>query len=551
MKENCIFSNNIMIVTELPIMEILEFEIIHKENLHGQASLTAYIQDEKINYCIGKKIAFFKLEEDNEALFFQGTVEYIQTSKCGLYVLAEIIAYTKTKVLEGDVHNRSFQKIQSTYEDVAKQLTQEQGVNVVWAIGKRQQIMMPIIQYRENDWQFLIRLASHFHTALYPVLTAEHTVSIGWKMGKEQQGGKILEEGISDSFHTMREISGIYDKKKFTYLLVEHDEEWQIGDYLIHNNLVYTVYRRKIEYKKGGLIYFYELGMEGVTYHKKQFADKLKGARLKGIIRKAVQESVTIQLDIDTKEENDYEWPWRPEIGNVCYLMPEEGTEAIIYFPTVQETDGIALHQLRKNGNLARNTDNKELLTAEKKMLKLHPKEIILETSGESFKLTDDSGIKISSAKKISLIATGSIHIKGKKITVTAPKRIVCQTSISNIEMCKSFNFYAPGGVQKTEKIKDVTCQTVEKENVENGGCYQVAFAALAAIPIGSFSMDIKEMEVGLMISGSVPKIGNGTTTFSMMETMKGKKKDEVSFPDALGSLDNYTNNGSYALPDE
>lgn len=35
MKENLIFSNNIMIVNGLPIMEILEVEIIQKENFYG------------------------------------------------------------------------------------------------------------------------------------------------------------------------------------------------------------------------------------------------------------------------------------------------------------------------------------------------------------------------------------------------------------------------------------------------------------------------------------------------------------------------------------
>lgn len=291
--------------------------------------------------------------------------------------------------------------------------------------------------------------------------------------------------------------------------------------------------------------------MEGVTYHKKQYADKLKGARLKGVIRKTVEESVTLQLDIDMEEQNDYEWPWKPEIGNICYLMPEKGTEAMLYFPSVKEIDGIALHQIRKNGSSSRSADHKELITAEKKMLKLHPKDIIFVTSGESFRLADDTGIEFNSASKISLTAAGSIHITGEKITVTAPNRIACQTGASNIEICKSFNFYAPMGVQKTEKTRDAVCRKEEQEKEENGGCYQAAFAALAAIPTGNFSMDMSEMEVSLMAGGSVPKLGNGSAAFSMMETMKGNKKDEVSFPDALGSMENYTNNGSFALPKE
>ena len=551
MKEKQIFSNNILIITVLPITEILEVEIIHRENAHGYAALTAYIQGNDINHCIGEKVAFYKLEEHNQELLFQGMIETILTSKCGSYVKAEIIVYTKTKQLEGNIHNKSFQRVQLTYEDVAEQIVQEWGGNVIWGDEKKRQIMTPIIQYRENDWQFLIRLASHFHTALYPILTAEQVVSIGWRKGKEQQGGRILQEGISELFYAVRAISGIYDKKKFSFLFVEHDKEWQIGDYLMYNNLVYTVYRREIKYKKGELTYFYELGTEGTIYHKKKYADKLKGARIKGTICKAIQESVTLQLDIDTKEENEYEWPWTPEIGNGCYFMPERGTEAILYFPTAREMDGIVLHQLRKNGSQSRNVGDKEVITAEKKMLKLYPKEIILETLGESFMLTDNYGIKLNSTKKINMEAVGNIHITGENITVTAPNRVICQTSISNIEMCKSFNFYAPGGVQKTEKIKDAICQRVEQKVKENGGCYQIAFAALAAIPTGNCGMDIMELEVGLMASSAIPKIGNGATVFSMMETMQGKKKDEVSFPDALGCIDNYTSNGSYAIPEE
>ena len=60
MKEKQIFSNNILIITVLPITEILEVEIIHRENAHGYAALTAYIQGNDINHCIGEKVAFYK-----------------------------------------------------------------------------------------------------------------------------------------------------------------------------------------------------------------------------------------------------------------------------------------------------------------------------------------------------------------------------------------------------------------------------------------------------------------------------------------------------------
>ena len=77
----------------------------------------------------------------------------------------------------------------------------------------------------------------------------------------------------------------------------------------------------------------HDCGKEHFTYRKRRANERLKGVRLKGTVRRAEMESIYIRLDMDKEEKADYPWPWVPETGNLCYCIPEIGTEVMLYFP--------------------------------------------------------------------------------------------------------------------------------------------------------------------------------------------------------------------------
>lgn len=63
--------------------------------------------------------------------------------------------------------------------------------------------------------------------------------------------------------------------------------------------------------------------------------------------------------------------------------------------------------------------------------------------------MMDASGIELNSDQTISFQARGSIVIRaGRKLSIRAPRQVLLQTSQSNIELNRNFNFFALGGVR-------------------------------------------------------------------------------------------------------
>ena len=136
---------------------------------------------------------------------------------------------------------------------------------------------------------------------------------------------------------------------------------------------------------------------------------------------------------------------------------------------------------------------NREFVTASRKKLGFYPQKLFLESVGECLKLSmeDLMGIQMDSNKNISLIAGRKVCMEGKNISVTAPLEILFRTPEANIEICRDFNFYAPGGVRTVgngDVSENQTKLPAEKPN--NGGRiehWRASFSAMAAVPAADF----------------------------------------------------------------
>lgn len=159
-------------------------------------------------------------------------------------------------------------------------------------------------------------------------------------------------------------------------------------------------------------------------------------------------------------------------------------------------------------------------MTPYQKRLGLFPTKLFLEGKEEAtcLALEDASGIQIKSKTGISLSALGKIRIAGKHISVTGPTELVCRTSVSNIELCRDINLFAPSGVQTIGAKEE---RKTLKEEMENR--------------LGHEEKDEAE---------------GWQAVHAMMEVMDGKKEGESSFPQVFKSMDNHTVKGGYLLPE-
>ena len=63
--------------------------------------------------------------------------------------------------------NRSFQNKQKTYVSLENEIMEVYSKAMISDVAsKKKELGKFIVQYQETDWEFLKRLASHFHTGL-------------------------------------------------------------------------------------------------------------------------------------------------------------------------------------------------------------------------------------------------------------------------------------------------------------------------------------------------------------------------------------------------
>lgn len=559
-------NEKIIVKTAIPFLSLLEMEISHDINAHAILTLHVIVEKESQEEILGRDwsgtpVSVFRRENE---LLFVGSIEKLTCRKENQMLMMEISGISETVKLDKHKKRQSFQSPGMTYKEVVqKVIAGYAGTRVIWGIKEDKEIGKPIIQYDETDWEFLMRLSSHFHEPLIAgAETDKPSFRFGMNDGRRQSDCGI--EIVGTGFNSIYYQNGSYDsgvpRSGAFDLEIQAGENWQMGDIFFYDGRNYHVYGRRISFKKGELSFSYRLGMEAVYCQKKIYNRALSGLRLEGVVKRTCEESVYLQLDIDKEERADYPWIWAPETNNLCYCMPEAETKATLYLPTGEEKDGRVILSVVKNirNNVYRDTQKREFLTNHQKRLGLYPDRIFLEgTEGKvSFSMSDQSGVRLKSNSDVVFQADGEILWAGKNIMVTAPMEVVCRTPESNIELCRDINLYAPGGV-KTVGTGDSAGKSKNPDGGETASGqetehWQISFSAISAVPaIDMGRVTGADNLVEAAVCGSIPKIADGSTVIAMSEVMNGKKESETSFPNAFKSMDNYTVKGGYALPTE
>ena len=76
----------------------------------------------------------------------------------------------------------------------------------------------------------------------------------------------------------------------------------------------------------------------------------MAGVSLRGTVEKREKESVYLKLDMDGADGKAlHPYPWIPPTGNVMYCIPQEGTEAYLYFPEAEEGSAYAVSEIHNS----------------------------------------------------------------------------------------------------------------------------------------------------------------------------------------------------------
>lgn len=435
----------IRIKTTVPIKMIQNLYIKSQENTHVNLALEAFIFEDDVEK------ALFHINENTsisvwvgEIFLFAGIIISIQITQEGNGYKIFIRASSATVQMDCKKKSRTFQNIHDTYQEVIRKvLKNTEGAKIYFHVEDGE-IGAPLYQIEETDWEFIKRIASHLNTTVISDgLASTPEMYIGNPRGTVHSMGEI--EATSESVWIDKETSGVCRRIK-TY------ENMTVGDRVNWGGFLYTVTEKRCFLEKGLLCFNYKIVEKKAFLCKKyeniNAAGRLFSARVIG----TKEEQIKVKFDVDESQElvDAYWYPWRPDVGNIMYCMPEKGEKVYIQLGNDSEKQAWAICGIHENGkgNPEMKVSDRYFTTSDKKRLFLLPDKMGFQDLGRTspleISLTDDSGINLTSGKKLSVSAKDTIEFKGNNISLQAPKEIslVRKDSVfpSVINMCNGFD---------------------------------------------------------------------------------------------------------------
>lgn len=503
------------------LLTILECGIHAVYGEHTRAEIRAVVNRKEAEAALTdiaeESIEILSMDSGNDGdavarILFAGVIEGAEITEEGKYATISLRAVSRTWKMDIEKKSRSFQKVSMTYREAAEEIMREYGGNLIWNIPDKQ-LEYPMIQYKETDYDFLRRMLRRMGRGL----TAEDCAIGAYVHAGIRDGSYKGEIKIKEYIHSLipfcgKAVGGPQEERQRGYRM-EDMGFMRVGDSMrIQGKLFYVM---EVHAVSVGNV----LKCDCLVFPQKCFeaeripAKTLRGAVLTGKVLETGQERVKLHLDIDKEQAvaEAYEFPWKPITGNLMYCMPEVGTKAALYFDRSEEKDAAVIYSIRENGEWCRETadyNDRYLTTDGGRRMYLKPSEMGLLNMPEQnarIELKDGAVLNMKTGHKISILAEGQVQMKGKRVTLIAPKEatLVRKDLIAPtvINMCNAFdaigkmgNFAAAPQVIEKKRKKTAPSQKAEKYVLSNA-----TENILSNIPADDVDSPIMEQVVGSM----------------------------------------------------
>lgn len=388
-----------------------------------------------------------------ETFIFKGILEELSVYNEGgtLTVSAELIS--SSVLMDQNRKSRTFQDASMTYDEMLHFIDKDYAeFNFVMTKGNGESLKDLVIQYRETDWEFAKRMASHFETVITPAYEQEGTK---YWFGIPNRGGSVSPTPISYRkrktvgdyiYKEANEVSGIGEKDA-VYYEIKDREVYEIGQKISFQGENLYVYEIHSYLEGGELIHWYTLREENGFKVPKQYNERQIGTSLEGSILEIQQDQVKVHVWVDESQDKatakwfPYSSVYSSPDGTGWYAMPEENDAIRLYIPDEKETNGYiisAVHLESSASDERVNPDNKSLMTKYHKEVLFTPNSLTFTNNkGMSIEILDEEGITIISDKKITIIADESVAIASTTadLQVIAPENITMMQGNTQINL--------------------------------------------------------------------------------------------------------------------
>lgn len=448
-----------------PIQMVHELEITRKLNQHGQVLVKGILWEEEGPKCIERMgnmdpIAIYREDGLKRTLLFSGVVAEVEVScqDCVYYV--EIKGLSWSSLLDYEEKSRSFQDEKMSYSALVRKVLNDypgsvflDGTNLLnKSIGRF------ILQYRETDWEFCTRLATHFHTQLVADILGDKPrfwFGLPKNIGTIKTEGEAVCRRVAGQYHQAA-VAGLgLQEDQFVKYDIKSKECLGLGDVVEYDGQPMIIEESRTSFTKGLLYHTYVLGFEASLSTPQKSNDRIQGISLLGEVLDRHNQQVKIKLKID-KEQGAAAACWFPyasQANNLFYCMPEIGTSISLYFPSSDETGGIAINTVRRNGGNCAKTSNPKLKymgIPEGKEFKLGVTDIGFKAHEELFmKMDAGSGVTIQSPQSLNVFTKQKLFLEAKELI-----KVFARTGNVIVGAKEQSSLYLLGGADGDAHIK-------------------------------------------------------------------------------------------------
>lgn len=455
-----------IIIKPFEFTNLLRIESKLEPNEHGILKASMYIQEENAEKYLELGLKDFWVEvvlleenKEEETLFYGILTELnidFENSLCKM----DIELKTGSYLMDLDIHTRTFQTGGLQYKNLLETCKEGyENSNFIMTLGNGESINKFIVQYKETDWNFIKRLASHFEGVVFP----EYKVNgsryyFGIPNYSEEREFECKKYSIKKDFKEYGDkighgLKGVTEKD-FTYYIFKSREVYRLADiFKIMGNKLYIC---KIEtiFDGSELYHIYYMKSKNGFKVPKYYSTNLLGASLEANITNVKSDVVQVTIPEDENRGKcgarwfPYSTVYSTPDGTGWYSMPEIGDSVRVYMPTENEAEAYVISSTHlevkeemKNpdigDNRRTNPDYKSIMNKQgKEVLFTQNTLLITNNKGMSIEIIDEEGIKIISDKTITIKAEENITIA----STTASIDLVAPESINMTQQDNSLN---------------------------------------------------------------------------------------------------------------
>lgn len=446
---------SIWIESPYSIVQVMDVKMTEGMNSHTCLQITAICTDNEQNEFLNRPVeheivqAGHIKEGTQKKPFFTGRIQEISLTYEKGQMTVILTAISMTQAWDIVKRRRTFQNIDSTYEEVIYQvLSFYPNASWISAVNTKTKIPGFLLQYDETDWEFLCRLASHFEAYIMEEPSRE-VGQIYFGIPELNRGNEVDSDyyQISQSIDKYQQYAenvshGMMLQDNLNWMISSRNA-YKLGETVLWKYISCQIIRVCMKVRESEILYSYGLGRSAGVKSRYYGNRNISGLSLPATIRERNGNRLRVQFAIDPeyKAENNFYFTYAIETTS-WYCLPEIGSTVHIYFQNWNEMTGIAVQAMRQRSIMSANSisakgavSDKSFSTADGKAMQFTNTEIIFASTSDASRLaiSKDGTLNID-AKDITLCAQSKLNIGkgliriGEDVQEIIPKDTVLQS---------------------------------------------------------------------------------------------------------------------------